>query len=197
VYTLALNTREQIFRAARRHFGRKGLDGLSMRAIAEDVGITPMAIYRHYADKEALLNALMLDGFDAWERRVGAITADDPIEWQEKLGEAFLAFALEEPRRYEAAFLLPASKARRYPDDFAAGRSPVVSMAYARLEDAKNKGLIGAASAADIVLSFAALAQGLVSLYRAGRFISEDAFKTAYRTAMRHHICSYLKEPTP
>ena len=32
-----------------------------------------MAIYKHYPDKDALLNALMLDGFTAWEARVDAI----------------------------------------------------------------------------------------------------------------------------
>ena len=42
----------------------------------------------------------------------------------EQIGEAYLDFALKEPRRYEAAFLLHSSKARRYPDDFLAGRSP-------------------------------------------------------------------------
>ena len=89
-----------------------------MRRIAEKVGITPMAIYKHYPDKDALLNALMLDGFAAWEARVEKLRAPEPLAWLRQMDEAFLEFALSEPRRYEAAFLFKASAARRYPGDF-------------------------------------------------------------------------------
>ena len=36
-----------------------------MRRVARDVSITPMALYRHYADREGLLNALADEGFVA------------------------------------------------------------------------------------------------------------------------------------
>ena len=169
-----------------------------MRKVADAAGLTPMAIYRHFADKEALLDALMLDGFSAWEARIRAIRAKDPMQWLEALGEAFLDFALKEPRRYEAAFLLPARKARRYPDDFVAGRSPVISSAYARIDEAKAKGILGDHhSAAEIALAFSALAQGLVSMYQAGRFVSEAEFRAAYRRVMRHCILSFAKIQSP
>ncbi|HMH65631.1 MAG TPA: TetR family transcriptional regulator, partial [Rhizomicrobium sp.] len=116
------STQTRIFAAARALFDEAGLEGLSMRRIAEKVGITPMAIYRHYPDKDALLNALMQDGFAAWEARVEKIRSPEPLVWLQAMGEAFLNFALSEPRRYEAAFLLKASAARRYPGDFVAGR---------------------------------------------------------------------------
>jgi hypothetical protein len=133
----------------------------------------------------------MLDGFAAWEARAGAIAVRDPGRWLAALMEAFIDFALTEPRRYEAAFLLPARKARRFPDDFAAGRSPVISMAYARIEEAKSKGLFGGAPTADIALAMSALGQGLVSMYQAGRFVDEAQFRAAYRTAMRHCLKSF------
>ena len=52
-------TRDRILDAARNLFDAEGEAGLSMRRIATVVGITPMAIYRHYADKDALKNALI------------------------------------------------------------------------------------------------------------------------------------------
>ncbi len=192
VYTVYMSaTKDRIFAAARRLFDEQGPEGLSMRKIAEAVELTPMAIYRHFADKEALLDALMLDGFSVWEARVRAISAKEPMQWLGALSEAFLDFALKEPRRYEAAFLLPARKARRYPDDFVAGRSPVISSAYTRLDKAKANGILGDYSAAEIALAFSALAQGLVSMYQAGRFVSEAEFRAAYRRATRHCILSF------
>jgi AcrR family transcriptional regulator len=184
-------TRDRIFAAARALFDAEGLAGLSMRKIAATVDITPMAIYRHYADKDALIDALMLDGFAVWEARVCGLSMRDPLRWLLGLMDAFADFALLEPRRYEAAFLLPARKARRFPDDFAAGRSPAISMAYARIEEAKAKGLLGGAPATEIALTLSALGQGLVSMYQAGRFIGEAQFRAAYRTAMRHCLKSF------
>ena len=143
---MSQSTQTRIFIAARELFDEDGLEGLSMRKVAEKVGITPMAIYRHFPDKDALLNALMLDGLAAWEARVRAVKASEPLRWLEQLGEAFLEFALSEPRRYEAAFLLKASAARQYPQDFAAGRSPVIRMAHDRIEQARTQGVMGDAS---------------------------------------------------
>jgi AcrR family transcriptional regulator len=199
VYVMAIKlapepTRDRIFTAARALFDKEGLPGLSMRRIADQVAITPMAIYRHYADKDALIDALMLDGFQAWEARVRAIKATDPVRWMEGMMDAFIDFALKEPRRYEAAFLLPARKARRFPDDFVAGRSPAVNMAYARIEAARAKGFFDDTPAAEIGLAVSALGQGLVSMYQAGRFVGEKEFRAAYRSALRHCFYSFAKE---
>jgi len=187
-------TRTRILAAARDLFDREGLEGVSMRRIAEAVGLTPMAIYRHYADKDALIDALMLDGLAAWEARVAAIAESEPLAWLARVGQAFLDFALDEPRRHEAAFLLPARGARRYPGDFAAGRSPAIEMVMARVEQAIRSGAMGGASALEIALSFAALAQGLVSMHRAGRFESEAVFRAAYTRAVTHCFQSYRSE---
>lgn len=193
---MMITTKDRILDAARTLFDRDGMAGMSMRRIAEAVGVTPMAIYRHYADKDALMDALMLDGFSVWEARAAAVEAPDPLVWLERFFDAFLDFALTEPRRYEAAFLLPAARARRYPDDFAAGRSPAINLAYARIEAGKAAGLIGGEPATAIALTLAALAQGLVSMHRAGRFVSEAEFRAAYRTAMNHCIQSFTRGKT-
>ena len=187
------SSRDRIFHAARDLFDQEGEAGISMRRIASAVGVTPMAIYKHYADKDALLNALMIDGFAGWEARVAQIAEDNPVAWLRQLGERFLDFALDEPRRYEAAFLLKASHARQYPNDFAEGKSPAARLAEERIERVRQHGE-GAASATDVILALGALCQGLVSIYRAGRFTSEADFRAAYRRAIDHCIASYTSE---
>ena len=145
VYTVYVSTREKILAAARKAFDRKGLEGLSLREVAAKVGITPMAIYRHFASKEALIDALVLDALDEWSARVQALPAVAGLAKIEQMGEAFLDFALREPRRFEAAFLLPSRKARRYPDDFAAGRSPAGNIQLSVLEEGIRQGAVAAA----------------------------------------------------
>lgn len=189
------STQTRIFRAACDLFDENGLEGVSMRRIAERVGITPMAIYRHYPDKDAVVNALMLDGFAAWEARVEAMTGTAPLAWLTGLGEAYLDFAIAEPRRYEAAFLLNASAARQFPRDIEAGRSPVLRSAIARISAAQAGGILAPMPPVEIALHFAALMQGLVSMYRAGRFTDEARFRAAYRRAVGHCLNSFRREP--
>jgi len=190
-----VSTREKILAAARRAFDRKGLEGLSLRAVAAKVGITPMAIYRHFASKEALIDALVLDALDEWSARVQALPAVAGLAKIEQMGEAFLDFALREPRRFEAAFLLPSRKARRYPDDFAAGRSPAGNIQLSVLEEGIRQGTVAAAPPVEIVLINSALSQGLITLYRAGRIAGgEEEFRALYRRAMRRVFRSFLVE---
>src|ERR1043165_2427905 len=184
MYTMHPTTQTRIFLAARGLFDEGGVEGISMRRVAEKVGITPMAIYKHYPDKDALLNALMLDGFAAWEARVGRLEAEAPLAWLDQMSEAYLDFALDEPRRYEAAFLLKASAARRYPGDFEAGRAPAVSRLMAHVDEAKARGQMRDIPTIDIIISFTALVQGLVDMHRAGRFGDEASFRAAYRKAL-------------
>lgn len=195
VYTVYVNTQQRIFQAAKRLYGRDGLEGLSIRNVAKDVGVTPMAIYRHYADKDALIDTLTADALDVWAARVAAIHAHAPMEWLEALTRAFLDFALEEPRNYEAAFVLPARHARRFPDDFVAGRSPAVSMIFERIEEAKAQDLIARdADTAEIGITLWGLGQGLISLYQANRFTSEKEFHEVYAAAMRRCLASFMPE---
>jgi Bacterial regulatory proteins, tetR family len=42
---------------------RKGPEAVTMRRVAKAVGITPMALYRHVADRDDLLNSLADAGF--------------------------------------------------------------------------------------------------------------------------------------
>ena len=189
-------SQDRIFNAAKAVLEKDGVSGLSIRSVAQAAGMSPMAMYRHFKDKDALLNALMRDGFVAWEEIAHSVREPDPLRWMEKGFEAYLAFALKQPHRFDAAFLLPATEARRYPDDFAAGRSPAISMFIARIDEAKAKGRLGNTPSLEIALALAGLAQGLVSMYRAGRFSGEKQFKALYRRVMRNTIAAYAAKPT-
>lgn len=190
MYTVHMS-KDRIFAAARSVLEQDGIPGLSVRKVAQRAGVSPMAMYNHFADKGALLNALMEDGLDAWEAIARSIRERDPIEWLERLMDAFLNFALTEPHRFDAAFLLPATEARQYPDDFVAGRSPVVAMMMVRIDQAKAEGRLGNKPALEVALALAAMAQGFASMHRAGRFSNDRQLKVLCRNAIRHCIQSF------
>lgn len=188
------STRQRILAAARRLFDAGGVDGLSLRQVAATVGVTPMAIYRHFADRDALIDALVLEGLDRWHDRLAEVSADDPLEWLIAAGDTFLDFALDEPRRFEAAFLVPSTRARRIPDDFAAGRSPAGRLWLARLDALRANGRLAAdVDPLEAGVTWWALAQGLVTLHRAGRFAGGvNDFRAFYAKATRRCLASFV-----
>jgi AcrR family transcriptional regulator len=188
-------SKDRIFSAAKTVLEQDGILRLSMRRIAQESGMSPMSLYRHFADKDALLNALMADGLAAWEQRVRVIRTKAPLQWLERLTEEFLSFALEEPHRFDAAFFLPAPEARQYPNDFAAGRSPVIAMTVIKIDQAKAEGLLDDKPALDVAMTLSALAQGLISMHRARRFSSDEEFMALYRSVLRKCLQSFSIAP--
>lgn len=67
-----LTLRQRIVDVARSLFVEHGYHGVSMRQIAEAVGISKAGVYYHFADKESLFVAVLLDGIS----RVSEIVAD-------------------------------------------------------------------------------------------------------------------------
>ena len=67
-------TRERVLRAAVELADRGGVDALSMRKLAQDLDVVPMALYRHVANKDELLDAMVdavMVEIDALETGVG------------------------------------------------------------------------------------------------------------------------------
>jgi hypothetical protein len=58
-------TMDRIFAAAKAVLEQDGIAGLTIRKVAQSAQMSTMAMYRHFADKNALLNALMADGLRA------------------------------------------------------------------------------------------------------------------------------------
>ena len=74
-----------------------------------------------------------------------------------------------------------------------AGRSPMVAMMLVRIDQAKAEGRLGSEPALEAALALAAMAQGFVSMHRAGRFSSEKQLRSLYRRAVRRCLESGIE----
>ena len=98
--------RRALIDQALRTIDKHGVDGLTLRAVGEALGVSRTALYRHFSDKQSLIAAVAREGFrtlrlnllEAWERE-GRGQAGF-----QAMGEAYLAFAVANPSHYRVMF---------------------------------------------------------------------------------------------
>jgi len=184
------NTAASILFAAREILDREGLEAVAMRPVAKQVGVTPMAIYRHYANRASLLNAIADKGFSDLAAQVQTLRLYGSVQVQLlKVADVFLSTALRSPNLYKLMFLAPREGARLYPRDFKAGRSPTFSPTVKILEDAMRAGELRADDAIEIAFEMSALSHGLIMLYLGGRVgLSAQKFRLLHQHSFRRYL---------
>lgn len=94
----AQEQRRALLDAATQMLLTSGPDGISMRKLAKEAGLTTMAIYTQYGGKDGLLHALYEEAFRRLALKQEAVPHEgDPLTWLRYLGRAYRTFALENP----------------------------------------------------------------------------------------------------
>ena len=183
-------TDKKILAAARRMLEHGGVEAVSMRPVAKAIGLTAMAIYRHYPDRQALLDAVAAEGFNdlvGWlGRRRFAGDAETRLM---KVLDVFVQFGLAHPELFELMFLTKHTSARRFPADFKAGRSPTANLAVDIVKEGMERGEFRQDDPWEVVFEFGAMAQGFVMLYFGGRIdATPSEFRKLCSRAFRRHL---------
>lgn len=90
-----------------RHIAEQGLEGLSLRALAREAGVSATAPYRHFETRQALLAALATEGFCQLGRRLAGVRLQweaDPVRALHLSGVAYVRYAAEQPVKYQLMF---------------------------------------------------------------------------------------------
>ena len=172
---MAEGRREEIVAAAREILEAEGPSALTMRAIAERIGIRAPSLYKHFPDKAALEVALVALGLaetgGIFEDAVRA--AGEPVD---ALARAYRAWALEHPHLYRLMNDRPLPRERLPEGLEARAARPLIE-----------------ATGGDLAMARAVwgLAHGLTSLELASRFpagADVDAAWAAGTAALAEHI---------
>jgi AcrR family transcriptional regulator len=179
-----VSTESEILAAARELFARKGEQAVTMRAVAERVGVTATAIYRHYRDKAALLERMAQTGFETLGERCRKVreTTKDPVLQLRRVLAECIRFSLEQPETAGSMFRARRKKARRFPADFRKDPGPVFGLAMQLVSAGMEAGRLRRDDVLETTFHLWAHVQGLMSLHRAGRVGSEADFR---RVAVR------------
>ncbi|MEI9960110.1 MAG: TetR/AcrR family transcriptional regulator [Limisphaerales bacterium] len=112
------NLRAAVMIAALKLVAKRGPSGFTLAEAAKMAGVVPSALYRHFADRETLLAAIALEGFEALIANLqSALKAseNDPRESLVSFGIEYFRFASHQPAHFQVMFGAEIEKGK-YPD---------------------------------------------------------------------------------
>lgn len=188
------DTKSRILEGARDLFLEEGADAVTMRVVAGRVGLTAMAIYRHFENRDELFRAVVAKGHALFLQYLQcSLSCDTPGERLLESGRAYLRFALENPRDYAVIFMEP-----RDPSTSEEPGSPLWQDAATfrflveRIEECTRAGVIHVDDAEDAALTVWAQVHGLVSLFLANKLqLDAQAFETLYERSLNRLMSAF------
>ena len=152
----------------------RGAADLSLRELARDVGVSHAAPRRHFADRQALLDALAVEGFDrlgedlraAVDRAGGAFDAR-----LEELARAYLAFATHHAALLE---LMWAAKRHHESDALHAAANHSLATMLDVIADAQASGELAPGDRERVAIPIFATLQGLTAMANGGMLDAEQ-----------------------
>jgi AcrR family transcriptional regulator len=176
--------------AALRLLEAGGPEKVTMRRVARAAGLTAMAIYHHFPNRQALLAAVaeaefakIVRFFDLQPVRGGAGRRLC------RLTEAYLQYAFARPRLFDYIFAQARPGARRFPKDFREPSSPLLERVAAAVALAMDEGWLKKDNVAEVALALWAHVHGHVALYRAGRIdLSQAQLQALFRRSLRRFL---------
>ncbi len=178
--------RARLCAVAQKRFAKQGVDGVSMRQLADALGCSPMTPYRYFRNKEAILAAVRAAAFDRFAsalEEAARKTRGDLRAGGQAMGEAYIRFALSDPDAYRLMFDLSQPHPDRYPELVRAS-ARARHMMSAALEALVEAGIF-AGDPQLLGYVFWATMHGLVVLHLAGKLPEQPDFRTIQQEAMR------------
>lgn len=155
--------RDEILDATRELLARTGnAEAVSIREVGRLVGVSAPSIYRHFADKDELIDAAVAQVFEYVDAAMGAVNDPEqsPLTRLRAQGLAYVRFALDNPEQYRLAFL-----GSDEPGAVDQVLSSGAVMRFTRtVQDAMESGVIEPGDPLPVVLELWAAAHGIASL---------------------------------
>jgi AcrR family transcriptional regulator len=170
------NLKASLVGAALKELAKAGLEGFSLRSVAARAGVSPPAVHRHYADKDALLAAVAAECADRLATAMVAAVRDapaHPLERFRSVGIALVLFAVEHPEHFRV-LSLPGLAERATPEQ-RAREAAWNAEQRAALVDAQRRGLIANVPLEDLMLTANSAVLGLAHAIIEGKLGDVDA----------------------
>ncbi|MEC8429055.1 MAG: TetR/AcrR family transcriptional regulator [Pseudomonadota bacterium] len=193
----ATGTKEKILQVACIKYLESGDKGLSMRAIAKDVGITPMAIYKHFANKEDLQNELLLEAFRVFYSYLyPALKGADAKQRFHIMTDGYFEFAAKQSAYFELIFLStnPMNNLK-LKDVIREESTPSFRFLMDRVRDCMESRYFAQGNVYEVSVALLAQSTGLSALYLSNSFgWDEDSAREMQRRIISQVLAGFLTD---
>jgi AcrR family transcriptional regulator len=165
------NLREALLKAAERALENGGLQSMSLRELSRELGVTHASPRRHFADKQDLIDALAVRGF---ERMVAILSRAAKNNGQvfktrlTKFARAYVGFALKHPAL--CGLMFDAKHRPGVPKELLQASEKAFSHGRALFADGQASGEVVEGDPNRLALVAYASLQGLISISTDGKF---------------------------
>lgn len=175
-----------------------GPEALTMRALARTAGVSPMAPYRHFTDRAALVAAVADEGFKRLHARLRA-AAESPAKTLgqaqqtpraglQAIAVAYVQFALEHPEEYRVMF---STELAADPKIAPASRNDVFAFLREGIAMLQRQRLVRAGDPQAMALTAWAMVHGLVMLALDGQVRGKGAPSTEELTLIATNLLMF------
>jgi AcrR family transcriptional regulator len=189
--------RERILSCALDLYLEEGLKGLSMRHMAEKLGVSATALYRHYRNKEDLLHNVIGAAIKVFGSHLfTALSGRTPEERFHRGAEAYLNFALAHGKYYEVIFLAPQQLgAEPLPEDLQQQSKATFQFLIDRVQECMESGYLRKDDPYSVAVGIWAHSHGLVSIYLAKKLpVDEAGFRKLYLDSLERILVGFKAE---
>lgn len=136
------NLRRSLLDASLALIEAEGLEGFSMREVARRAGVSHQAPYHHFEDREAILAAIVAEGFTGLrEASLAAMAGEtDPAKRFTAIGRAYFDFALNHPAHFKLMFRSELVREDKYDETRACAQGAYDVLVAVAGEAAKRSG---------------------------------------------------------
>lgn len=180
-------TSQRIYECALGILEAEGPQAVTMRRVARETGITPMAIYHYFPNREALLGCVVDSEFQKLAGYFRRMDREQSFESEMvHIMDGYLDYALAHPRIFDYVFAAPRPGARRFPYDFRARKSPTLNLTADAVSSWIETGKLKPDDPWEIAMELWAHVHGYLALWRGGRFeLSEQEFRNLVHRSFR------------
>jgi AcrR family transcriptional regulator len=169
------NLRAALLHAAEAALEKGGAPSISLRELARELGVSHTSPRRHFADKQALLDALALSGFERFEATLARPAKNRTHSFKTrltKLCQAYVAFALKHPALL--ALMFEIKHRPNPPGGLLQASDKAFGHAHATFAEGQAAGEVIAGDPARLSLVAIAALQGLITISSNGKFKGID-----------------------
>ncbi len=194
----SLPLRDRLINAAMDIYLEGGLGALTMRDLGKRTGVSAMAPYSHFDNKDDLVSSIVDRCFEQYlDELRGALKYDDPVVRLRDTGRRVFQFAMDHPAEYHLIYIYSKDPTlEKYGETVDMRLAAGFQYMHLLVKDCADAGELIVDNTEAFTLAMLGMVHGLLALYLSGRmWMGSQEFEQLFWNSLSLYMDKYLKVP--